>query len=68
MAQHILMADEFRRICEDVSAGRVIAMMVAIEYVAHGYIETTVEFALEPGCKPGVNRVGQDDVYEINFR
>ena len=63
MRQHVLVSDEGRRIFPNRPAGDVIAMVVAVEHIADGNVESHLDLGSKLYREIPVRRVDQDDAF-----
>ena len=59
--QHVLVRDELGRVGEDVSAGGVIEVAVAVDNVPHRHREAAAELVLQPCRERRIDGIAEDD-------
>ena len=60
---HVLVTDEGRRLGKDISARRMIIVIVTVENISNRHVEAFIELGFEPFCEFQINRIRQYDAF-----
>jgi len=56
----VVVGDDDRRVGEDLAAGDVVGVIVAVDHVPHGLVESLLDLVFQPLRGAGVDRIGDD--------